>query len=220
MKKCLILANGEAPVKAEIEFILGSGYKTLICADGGANTAFEYELIPDFIVGDFDSVKKEVLDFYYGKSTIKQFYGQDDTDVEKCLRFAIDKGYRKAIITGGTGDRLDHSFSNLAVCLRFSDEIEVNLIHKKSLLFVHHGKVKIKTTPGEPISIYGFDKNTLLKSKGLKYDLHNTAFPFGIRESSSNEAADSEIELEISEGKIILIRNYKDAVENGFFQSA
>jgi len=220
MKKCLILANGEAPLKTEIEFILNSGYNTLICADGGANTAFEFGLIPDFIIGDFDSVKREVLDFFNGKSGIIKVETQDDTDVEKCLKFAINNGFEKVIIIGATGDRLDHSFSNLAVCLRFSDQIQVNLIYKKSILFVIKDEVKIKTTPGEPVSIYGFDKETIINSTGLKYKLKNTAFPFGIRESSSNEAAGSEVKLNISGGKIILIRNYKEAVENGFFQSA
>lgn len=220
MKNCVILANGEAPLKSEIEFILNSGYNTLICADGGANTAFEFGLVPDFIIGDFDSVKREVLDYFYGKSGIIKVETQDDTDVEKCLKFAINNGFEKVIIIGATGDRLDHSFSNLAVCLRFSDKIQINLIYKKSILFVCRNQYSFKSTPGEPVSIYGFDNETKIKSSGLKYELLDETFPFGIRESSSNEAAGSEVNLNISGEKIILIRNYKEAVENGFFQSA
>jgi len=104
--------------------------------------------------------------------------------------------------------------------LRFSDKIQINLIYKKSILFVCRNQYSFKSTPGEPVSIYGFDNETKIKSSGLKYELFDETFPFGIRESSSNEAAGSEVKLNISGGKIILIRNYKEAVENGFFQSA
>jgi thiamine pyrophosphokinase len=79
MKKGLILANGQPPKKFVISYLQKKGYSTLICADGGANSAYKLKLLPDYIVGDFDSIRKEVFEYYQGKSSIKKISRQNDT---------------------------------------------------------------------------------------------------------------------------------------------
>ncbi|MCK7517698.1 MAG: hypothetical protein MZV64_08270 [Ignavibacteriales bacterium] len=59
MKKCLIIANGKSPTKKVVEYFYSKGFNTIICADGGANSARKLGIIPDFIIGDLDSA-----DFY------------------------------------------------------------------------------------------------------------------------------------------------------------
>ena len=217
MKKCLILANGNPPKKNVIFYLDNKGYSTLICADGGANSALKYDIIPDFIIGDLDSIKAETYDYFYDKCKILQIKRQNDTDVEKCLKFAIKQKYDEAVLLGGTGDRLDHSFCNLGIVLKFSDKLNIKVIHSKSLLSVYKGKVKIKSVPGETFSIYGFDGKTKIKSKGLKYPLTNFALPFGERESTSNVAKSTEVYLEITGGKVFVIRDFELMKSNGLF---
>lgn len=66
-----------------------------ICADGGANRLYEYcegddKLIPDFIVGDLDSAKEEVLEFYKSRgSIIIPQYTQYASDFMKSLHTLI-----------------------------------------------------------------------------------------------------------------------------------
>ena len=217
MKKCLILANGSPPHKKVISYLDKKGYKTLICADGGANSTLKYDIIPDFIIGDLDSIKPETYDYFYDRCRIIQIKRQNDTDVEKCLKFAIKQKFNETILLGGTGDRLDHSFCNLGIVLKFSDKINIETIHGKSLLSVLKGKLKLKTVPGEIISIYGFDRKTKIKSKGLKYPLTNFALPFGEKESTSNVAESTEVQLEITGGKIFVIRDFQTMRINGLF---
>ncbi len=217
MRKCLMLANGKPPRKQLIDYLDKQGYDTLICADGGANTALKYDVIPDFIIGDLDSIRPETYDYFYDKCEIIQIKRQNDTDVEKCLKFAIKQKFNEAILLGGTGDRLDHSFCNLGIVLKFSEKIEVKMIHENSLLSVHWKKATLKTFPGEIVSIYGFDRKTRIKSTGLKYPLKNFALPFGERESTSNVANASEVQLKISGGKIFVIRNFDVMKSNGLF---
>ncbi|HQF43465.1 MAG TPA: hypothetical protein PK073_11205 [Ignavibacteriaceae bacterium] len=50
MKKCLIIANGKSPTKKIIEYFIKKGFTSLICADGGANSARKLNLLPDFII--------------------------------------------------------------------------------------------------------------------------------------------------------------------------
>jgi thiamine pyrophosphokinase len=214
LKKCIILANGKPPKKNVITFLQKRNYSTLICADGGSNKAKELGLTPDFIIGDLDSITDTTLKFYLDKSKIIKLKSQNNTDVEKCLKFAIQKGFDEAILLGITGNRLDHTFCNLGIVIKFFNKIKLKLIAEESFLIPYSGKVELKTFPGEIISLYGFDKKTKITSKGLKYPLKNTVLPFGERESTSNAAISQNVFLEVNGGIIFVVRNFISAKSN------
>ena len=217
MKKCLILANGKPPLKSVINYLRGKKFDTLICADGGSNFAKQLNLIPDFIIGDLDSSKKSTLNYYKEKSRIIKIKRQNDTDVEKCLKFAIKNKAEEVVLLGVTGDRLDHTFCNMGIVLKFFNKIKLNIIAENSLLTAYKNKVELKTVPGETISIYGFNSKTKILSKGLKYPLKNIALPFGQRESTSNIAMSDKVSLKITGGIIFVIRDYNAMKKNDLF---
>ena len=217
MKRCIILANGKPPKKKAIEFLMANGYSTLICADGGANSAKILGLTPDYIIGDLDSVKSSTLSYFKGKSKILQIKRQNDTDVEKCLKLAIKKGFTDAVLLGVTGDRLDHTFCNLGIVIKFFGKINLSIIAENSYLTAYKNIVELKSVAGETISIYGFNEGTKITSKGLKYPLNNTALPFGKRESTSNVALTVKVELKITRGIIFVIRDFNFMKKHGLF---
>ncbi len=215
MKKCIVLANGQPPSKKVFDYLNSIGYDKLICADGGANSAFKFEFVPDYIIGDLDSIKPEIYDYYYDKCEIIQVTRQNDTDVEKCLKFAYKNKFKDIILLGATGDRLDHSFCNLGITLKFFDKVRIRVIHQRSILSVHQGVATLKTIPGETISIYGLDTKTKFESEGLKYPLKNFSLPFGMKESTSNIAITNEVRLRIKGGKAFVIRDFNVMRKNG-----
>lgn len=218
MRNAIILANGQAPSKAVFKYLANTGFDFLICADGGANNAHKLGIIPDVIVGDFDSVKPEVLDLFKSKSTIVKIVRQDDTDVEKCLKFCIRNKINEVILTGATGDRLDHSFCNLGIVLKYFHKIKIKIIHQKSVLSAHSGTVKLNTVKGETVSLYGINDKTKITSAGLKFPLKKTALPFGKRESTSNVATGKEVNLKITGGNIFIVREYDIVRDNDFLK--
>ena len=217
MKKCIVLANGKPPKKSLITFFQQKDFITLICADGGANSALKMKIVPDFIIGDLDSISLEALKKFKVNSKIIQLKRQNDTDVEKCLKYAIKKKYTDALLVGVTGNRLDHTFCNLGIVLKFFPKINLSLIAEDSFLKAYKGKVELKTFPGETISLYGFDRKTKIISKGLKYPLNNVPLPFGERESTSNVAAGKKVELNISGGVIFVIRDVNQMIKYDLF---
>lgn len=217
MKKCIILANGQAPSKNIFNILAKMGYNTLICADGGANAAAKLGLTPDYIIGDLDSIEPTVYDYFYDKCEIIQIKRQNDTDVEKCLKFAIKKKFDDAILLGSTGDRLDHSFCNIGIVIKYFDRINVKIIHKKSLLSAYTGIVTLKTVRNETVSIYGIDSKTRITSTGLKYRLKNISLPFGKKESTSNIALLNKVCLKIKDGIIFVIRDFETMSRYGLF---
>jgi len=208
MKKCLILANGKPPNKSVIEYLKKKNYSTLICADGGANSADKLKIVPDFIIGDFDSVNKQTLNKFNVSSKIIQIKRQNDTDIEKCLKFAIKNKFTESILLGVTGNRLDHTFCNLGIVIKFYNKIKLKIVAENSILTPYTGRIDLKTYPGETISLYGFDKKTKIYSKDLKYPLKNISLPFGQKESTSNIALNNSTKIKITGGIIFVIRDY------------
>jgi len=193
--KCIILANGKPPAKSVLTFLNKKGYAILICADGGANSARKLNVLPNYIIGDLDSISKYTLKYYSGKSNIIKIKRQNDTDVEKCIKYAIKKKLDNIVLTGVTGDRLDHTICNLGIVLKFFHLATIRIIAEQSYLAPFTGNVNIKTCSGETISLYGFNSKTRIISQGLYYPLKNISLPFGVKESTSNLAVCKVVKL-------------------------
>ncbi|MCW8802819.1 MAG: thiamine diphosphokinase [Ignavibacteriaceae bacterium] len=217
MKKCIILANGKTPKKSVITFFRKMGYSKLICADGGANSAFKMGLIPNVIVGDLDSISSATLNAFKSSSKIIRLRRQNDTDVEKCLKYAIKNKFDEALLVGVTGNRLDHTFCNIGIVLKFFNQIKISLIAESSCLRPFTGVVELKTYPGETISLYGISPKTRITSNGLKYELKNVSLPFGKRESTSNIAKKNLVKLKISSGIVFVMRDVNIMIKHGLF---
>ncbi len=208
MKRCIIIANGKSPTKKVVDYFYSKGFNTVICADGGANSAMKIGITPDFIIGDLDSVNKNVLNYYKDKSVIIKYKRQNDTDVEKCLKYAIKKKYQEVILLGVTGDRLDHTICNLGIVIKFYKKIKILINSENSFLTPADKPIQLKSIKGETISLYAFSDKTKITSQGLKYKLNNTALPFGVRESTSNVSISSLVNLKIIGGIIFVIRDF------------
>lgn len=217
MKKCIILANGKSPKKNIISLFKKRGFDALICADGGANSAMKMNLIPDVIIGDLDSISTKALHEFRSVSKVVEIKRQNDTDVEKCLKNAINEGFDEVLLMGVTGNRLDHTFCNLGIVLKFFSQISISLIAENSFLRPIKGKVKLKSFVGETISLYGIDKKTKIISSGLKYPLKNIPLPFGVKESTSNVATKNIVDLKISNGIVFVIRDLNTMIKHDLF---
>jgi len=217
MKKCIILANGKPPKKSVITFFQKKGFNKLICADGGSNSALKMKLIPDVIIGDLDSISAAALKEFKSFSKIIRLKGQNDTDVEKCLKYAYRNKYDEALLVGATGNRLDHTFCNLGIVLKYFHQIKISLIAENSFLKAYRGIVELKTSTGETISLYGISPKTKITSNGLKYELNNVALPFGVRESTSNITKKNLVKLKIVNGVVFVIRDVKTMIDNDLF---
>jgi thiamine pyrophosphokinase len=217
MKKCIIIANGKSPSKKVLGYFYSKGFNSIICADGGANSAKKLGIVPDFIIGDLDSISLSTLKYFKNKSTIIQIKRQNDTDVEKCLKFAIKKGFKEAILLGVTGDRLDHTICNLDIVIKFFNKIKTYLTAESSFLSPINNDTTIKSEIGETISIYAFDKKTIITSIGLKYRLNKSSLQFGVRESTSNVSISNEVKLKVSGGIIFVIRDFNFMKKHDLF---
>lgn len=208
MKKCIIIANGKSPIKKVVDYFVKKGFTAIICADGGANSAKKIGITPDYIIGDLDSVSTSTLKYFKGKSNIIKYSRQNDTDVEKSLKFAIEKKFNEVVLFGVTGDRLDHTICNLGIVIKFFNKIKISLVSERSYLKPINTTSGFQSRIGETISLYAFNKKTRITSIGLKYKLNNIALPFGVKESTSNVSTKNKIQLKVNGGIVFIIRDF------------
>ena len=101
MMKCLVLANGKYGTLEEYQGVI-KGSDLIICADGGANYAYEMGLIPAYIVGDMDSIRPEVKEFFaLQQVTVKKYpRSKDFTDTQLALALAEELGADEIVMLG------------------------------------------------------------------------------------------------------------------------
>jgi len=112
----LIVSGGMATDQFVSDTIKKGGFDVVMAADSGMDFLYRTGILPDIIVGDFDSVDSQVLDHFRQHEHIEICAlnpEKDDTDTEHAIREAIRRGADDVTIIGGTGTRIDHVLGNI-----------------------------------------------------------------------------------------------------------
>ena len=99
-------------------------FKTCSCGmvsiDGGYDYCLSHNIVPDIIMGDFDSSENEMGDI---RIPVKSFPPEKDyTDMALAAKEAIITGCDTILIYGGTGGRPDHTLANIQLLSNLSDK--------------------------------------------------------------------------------------------------
>jgi thiamine pyrophosphokinase len=209
---CLIICNGEISKQLLSEFYKQNPeeIKTyVIAADGAANTLFKFDLIPDLITGDFDSIEPAALAYYKTKKTeIRKILDQNRNDFEKALGFALAKGYGKISVLGATGKRLDHTLNNLSILKQYHAMSDIRLYDNEFEIFYTDGKTEFNYPKGEIVSLMAMQKADKIKTKGLKHLLKNESLEFGVRQGTLNFAASDSVQIEVGKGELLVLKKH------------
>ena len=139
--KFLIVSGGEATDEFVEEVIKKGGFDVILAADSGMDFLYRTQILPDIIVGDFDSVEPKVLDFFREKEQIDICAlnpVKDDTDTEFAIREAIRRGATDITIIGGTGTRLDHVLGNISLLgIGLEEGVRMELLDAHNRICIH-----------------------------------------------------------------------------------
>jgi thiamine pyrophosphokinase len=205
----LIIANSILPTDAILnECRARAG--VILCADGGANRARERGLIPDFIVGDLDSILPETRAAFPNAQYIHR-PSQYATDLEKTLQFAVEQGIRRALLVGITGLRLDHQICNLNVAEKFCTRLEIELhddfgVGTFLAAQVAEATMRFEAFIGQQVSLFAFRRAEGIITEGLKYPLKDEALEWAVRDGLSNEAVHSPVMIRVKRGGLFVYR--------------
>lgn len=200
MKTCYIICAGDVfgidIKKSEGDFI--------IAADGGLFHCRKYNISPDLVVGDFDSLG-------YTPDTenfIKLPVEKDDTDTSFAVKYAMKKGYKKFIIYGAVGGkRPEHTYANIALGAFISKEGGQALVKGDGYVItaVTGEKVVFNKSCKGDISVFAFDSSvTGVTEKGLKYTLNNAEMKNSQVTGISNSFTGEQAEISVKTGTLII----------------
>ena len=193
----LVVANGIFPSLGEIVELFESN-STVVCCDGAVKKLTDAGYEPDLIIGDMDSISDSDRNKY--SDIIIHIDEQKNNDLDKALSWLESKKIKSATIIGADGGRDDHALGNILLLLekRYSYNIKMktntgifNIINTDLMDKDHHGNYtkSFDSRNGQSISIFCTDREALLSSSGLKYNLKD--FQFKTLHSASLNVATS-----------------------------
>ncbi|MEF9952520.1 MAG: thiamine diphosphokinase [Clostridium sp.] len=210
MKVC-ILVNGEIELSQRIKDLI-SECNIIIAADGGGNFSYSNNIKLDYLIGDFDSIRRDALEYYENTNTQIFSYpcDKDFTDTELCLNKALEVGADEIFYIGAIGDRIDHSLSNIHLLYKtLKKGVKSQILSKTADIFICNDTLKIKGNIGETISILPLlSPINGITLRGFKYLLNGESFEFGDVFGTCNILASEEATISIKEGCLLVIKQY------------
>lgn len=199
MKRCFIFAAGtfyglrECPDSGDL----------IIAADAGALTCRRAGIVPEILLGDFDSMELPEGDERVFRLPVEK----DDTDTLAAVRTGLDRGFAEFYVYGGTGGkRLDHTLANLQTLLflrrrgargyLYGDDFVWTVIENESLRIT-------RTVEQGLFSAFCLgDRAEGVYEAGFQYSLQNAVltpdFPLGV----SNHILEPEALIAVRQGAL------------------
>lgn len=203
-KQALIIANGEPPQKKRV-VALAKLAGTVICADGGANTALKMGITPDAIVGDLDSIRAEAL-VKFRRVAFYEDRNDQTTDLEKAITWAIQSNFDHITVVGASGKRLDHTVGNLGVLRKFYPDAIITLVDDIGELCYVGREHSFEAEKGDIISLIPLNRCEGVSTNGLQYPLDGENLELGVREGTSNVVISSPVSIKVKKGHLLLFK--------------
>lgn len=206
--KAIIVTGGNPPSEKLLKkYIDLQDY--IIGVDKGCECLYKYKIVPNIILGDFDSCNPSIYEYYKNNNVenIKYSPEKDYTDTHLAYRIAKEKGYKEIIMFGATGTRLDHTLGNLGLFINsLEDNIDLKIIDDHNKVRVINKKTTFKGEYGELISFHALSnvvKNVNIT--GAKYTLDNYDMKLLEPRAICNEFLDDDITISFDEGLVMAI---------------
>jgi len=192
--------------------ILNARYK--IAADSGMRVFKKLEIVPDFLIGDMDSVEIDDMKWAEENGCVIYLYKMDkdylDTELAAFLARMI--GCDSLMICGVWGGRPDQSIASLNfINLCEENDVTAEIINERYRM----GKIsspkrrEFITKKGNVWSFTSLSGTCRgINYKGLEYPLINAELASYEAKGLSNVACDDKIEVEISEGELFYFELY------------
>ena len=215
MRKVLICAGGPKYELCSFDRFRNDHDIYYIGADRGALYLLEEGIVPDEVIGDFDSLTEQEWEKICRevKKIEKHRAEKDETDTDLALAKAISYNPNEIFITGVTGGRLDH----FAAAVRSLYHMKSHYPHIEHKIINRHNEISI-LLPGKHtivrdekyryLSFFSFQQaveNVTLR--GVKYETTSERIEVGSSRFTSNELVDEQGYISFASGICLMIRS-------------
>lgn len=204
--KALLLLSGEPPPRE----CLTERPALVVAVDGGGDLCAAWDVVPDVVVGDMDSIEPATLARFEraGSRILRHPRDKLHTDAQLAVDFALGEGATEIVLAGATGRRLDQTVANLELILRaVQGGARVRAWEASGRLW--------SVAPGAPVEL-DLDKGTVfsvlpisgvadgVSIQGARFPLAGARMAFGDPFGVSNEA-EGRIKVAVQAGVALVI---------------
>ena len=204
-KRIVIVSGGKINEEFVLPILQEEGNKNIIGVDKGMEFLYRNQIMPSYIVGDFDSVSEEIGN-YYRKQTdvpIREYNPvKDASDTEIAIRLAVTLGCKELL-------RLDHLWANVqSLAIPMKAGIDARILDEQNRIRLIKGEITLKRTEayGPYFSVFPLgDKIYGFNITGARYPLKDhTLTPYDSL-CVSNQFAEDEVRISAPDGVVILM---------------
>lgn len=206
--KTLLILNGVAPSSELLSWRYEEA-NLVVAVDGGWFPLREAQLLPNALIGDFDSVGQiDIIRSQFPEVNLECLDDPNKTDFEKAIAWLEQNDESEdLVVLGGLGKRTDHLLTNLLVSMKIKSKIKVTFDDDHEWI----GRV----TPSCPLTVSGRKDATLsiiplcdclgVNSIGLNWELEDEHFSPSSQHSQSNFCVSDEVTVSCTQGVLFVI---------------
>lgn len=199
MSCCVLICGAPACAKPDIP-----PSACLICADGGWTHAKRFGLMPDLLIGDFDSLSGDELP---SCGVLRFPPEKDDTDAMLAVKWAMERGCTEFLIYGALGGRLDHTIANIQLLYwLLAHGAQGTLIDENNRVsMLSAGMSAVFGKRDGYFSLFAYSQDCRVTLEGVQYPLENHLLSCGFPLGVSNRVTASKAVLSVSEGTVLVM---------------
>lgn len=176
---------------------------TVIAADGGWRVCREEGIVPDLLLGDFDSLHT-VPDFAH---ICRVPVEKDDTDMMLAIKEGLARGETEFHLYGGMGGRTDHTIANLQGLLYLAERGAQGWLYgdRERFTAIRNGEIDLPAREKGIVSVFcmGADAQGVT-IEGGQYTVHDAvltaSFPLGV----SNHFVGNPVRVAVTRGSLLI----------------
>ncbi len=176
----------------------------IIGADAGITNLEKLGIKPHLIVGDFDSLGY----IPEGDNIIRHPVRKNETDTILAIDIAFEKGFRKFVIYGCIGGRLDHTYANIQTASYVATKGGYAVFTDKSICFtvIKNNYIEFSKRNSGLVSVFAHsDMAKGVTEEGLLFEIQNETlspdYPLGV----SNEFIGKVARISVEDGALCVM---------------
>ncbi|MEP2029113.1 MAG: thiamine diphosphokinase [Paracoccaceae bacterium] len=194
----IVTMVGGGPAKTEDLLNVLAYSPFLVAADGGAVLADRAGLVPDAVIGDFDSIPKQLLD-KLPQDCLHRIAEQDSTDFEKALS---NVAAPLVLAVGFTGARTDHQLAVFHTLVLHPNRPCI-VIGAQDVVCLAPPVLSLDLVVGDTVSLFPMGPVSG-HSEGLRWPIDGLNFSPDQKIGTSNEAT-GPVRLRFDAPKMLLV---------------
>ena len=193
--KALIVGN--RPLSSKIIELAKD--KLVVAADAGADRLLKYNIMPDAVIGDLDSISDKTStkleEWIVSNKNIQK------TDLEKAVEYAFKKGATEIQIIGWSGGRIDHTLGALGLAF----DSRISLIDEQ---FTVEAVKDLKTIEDKENTIFSLIAvpEARISVTGARWNLEHEKLSMGGRGIHNEIGPSGKVNIKCHSGKLLLIK--------------